>query len=244
MPTRHPRADVVRAWMPWVILSVFVFIWGMPQVKAFFDGIFAPSFPSTGLHDLVQKVPPVVAEPHLEGRGLQASTSCRRPAPASCWRPWSAACRMGYGPLGLVRSLWQDVWHGPLLAADHRLMLALGYVTRYSGLDATLGLAFANTGFFYPFFGTLMGWLGVALTGSDTASNVLFGGLQKVTAEQLGLTRADGGGQQFGRRDGQDDRRAVHRRRLDRDQWYGHEGDILRFVFFHSIALACLVGCW
>jgi hypothetical protein len=97
------------------------------------------------------------------------------------------------------------------------LMLALGTLTRYSGLDTTLGLAFASTGVFYPFFGTLMGWLGVALTGSDTASNVLFGGMQKVAAEQLGPeSEPDGRGQQLGRRDGQDDRRPVDRRRLDR----------------------------
>src|SRR5438309_11348850 len=66
-------------------------------------------------------------------------------------------------------------------------MLALGYVTRYSGSDATLGLALARTGKLYPFFGTLLGWLGVALTGSDMASNILFGSLQKITAEQTGI---------------------------------------------------------
>jgi hypothetical protein len=96
-------------------------------------------------------------------------------------------------------------------------MLALGYLTRYSGLDTTLGLAFANTGVFYPFFGTLLGWLGVALTGSDTASNVLFGGLQKTSADPAGpVAEPDGGGQFLGRRDGQDDRRPIDRGRLHR----------------------------
>ena len=89
----------------------------------------------------------------------------------------------------------------------------------------------------------MLGWLGVALTGSDTSSNVLFGGLQKITAEQLGLSPdADGGRQQLRRRHGQDDRRAEHRRRSTATQWYGHEGDILRYVFFHSLALAALMG--
>ena len=98
-------------------------------------------------------------------------------------------------------------------------MLALGYVTRYSGTDATLGLAFAQTGWLYPFFGTMLGWLGVALTGSDTSSNVLFGGLQKVTAQQLGLNPVlMAAANSLGRRHGQDDRRAIDRRRLDRDQ--------------------------
>ena len=122
-------------------------------------------------------------------------------------------------------------------------MLGLGYLTRYSGLDATLGLAFAQTGYVYPFFAALLGWLGVALTGSDTASNVLFGGLQTVTAGQLGLSpilmaasNSSGG---------------VMGKMIDAQSivvastatnWFGHEGTILRFVFKHSIALACLVG--
>ena len=122
-------------------------------------------------------------------------------------------------------------------------MLALGYVTRYSGVDVTLGLAFAATGAFYPFFGTLLGWLGVALTGSDTASNVLFGGLQKVTSEQLGISpilmgAANSSGGVMGKMiDAQSIVVAS-----TATGWFGHEGEILRYVFFHSIALACLVG--
>jgi lactate permease len=122
-------------------------------------------------------------------------------------------------------------------------MLALGFVTRYSGVDVTLGLAFAATGAFYPFFGTLLGWLGVALTGSDTASNVLFGGLQKTTSEQLGLSpilmgAANSSGGVMGKMiDAQSIVVAS-----TATNWFGHEGDILRYVFFHSVALACLVG--
>ena len=123
------------------------------------------------------------------------------------------------------------------------LMLALGTLTRFSGTDTTLGLAFANTGVFYPFFGTLMGWLGVALTGSDTASNVLFGGMQKVAAEQLGLSpnqmgAANSSGGVMGK--------MIQAQSIvvasTATRWFNHEGDILRFVFLHSIALACLVG--
>ncbi|MSU44148.1 MAG: L-lactate permease, partial [Pedosphaera sp.] len=122
-------------------------------------------------------------------------------------------------------------------------MLALGYVTKYSGTDATLGLALAHTGTFYPFFGTLLGWLGVALTGSDTASNVLFGGLQKITAEQTGVSptlmcAANSSGGVMGKMvDAQSIVVAS-----TATGWYGHEGSILRYVFFHSIALATLVG--
>jgi lactate permease len=122
-------------------------------------------------------------------------------------------------------------------------MLALGTLTRYAGADATMGLAFATTGVLYPFFGTLLGWLGVAVTGSDTASNVLFGGLQRVTAEQIGLNpilmgAANSAGGVMGKMiDAQSIVVAS-----TATNWFGHEGDILRYVFFHSIALATLVG--
>jgi lactate permease len=122
-------------------------------------------------------------------------------------------------------------------------MLALGFTTRYSGLDATLGLTFAKTGFLYPFFGTLLGWLGVALTGSDTASNVLFGSLQRISAEQIGISptlmaSADSTGGVMGK---MIDAQSIVVARTA-TQWYGHEGDILRWVFRHSLALASLMG--
>jgi lactate permease len=122
-------------------------------------------------------------------------------------------------------------------------MMAIGFITRYSGTDATLGLALAGTGWFYPFFGTLIGWLGVALTGSDTSSNVLFGGLQRITAEQLGINpvlmaAANSSGGVMGKMiDAQSIVVAS-----TATKWYGHEGSILRFVFFHSVALASLVA--
>ena len=122
-------------------------------------------------------------------------------------------------------------------------MLALGFMTRYAGLDATMGLAFARTGVLYPFFGTLLGWLGVALTGSDTSSNVLFGSLQKISAEQLGLSpvlmaAANSSGGVMGKMI--DAQSIVVASTATR--WYGHEGEILRYVFFHSLALGALVG--
>jgi lactate permease len=122
-------------------------------------------------------------------------------------------------------------------------MIALGFVTKYSGVDATLGLAFAKTGWLYPFFGAMLGWLGVALTGSDTASNVLFGGLQKVSAEQLGLppvlmAAANSSGGVMGKMiDAQSIVVAA-----TATKWFGQEGTLLRYVFWHSIVLAALVG--
>jgi lactate permease len=150
---------------------------------------------------------------------------------------------MGYSPVEMVKTYGRTLYaiRNSLLTIS--AMLALGYTTRYSGLDSTLGLAFANTGVLYPFFGTLLGWLGVALTGSDTASNVLFGGLQKTSATQLGLSpilmaAANSSGGVMGKMiDAQSIVVAS-----TATKWYGHEGEILRYVFFHSIALACLVG--
>src|SRR5208282_38262 len=122
-------------------------------------------------------------------------------------------------------------------------MLAVGNVTKYSGADATLGLALARTGVLYPFFGALLGWLGVALTGSDTASNVLFGNLQTITARQVGvnpvlMAAANSSGGVMGK---MLDAQSIVVASTATD-WYGHEGRILRFVFWHSLALAGLVG--
>ena len=138
-----------------------------------------------------------------------------------------------------IQTLWKVRFSLITIAA----MLALGYVTKYSGADATLGLALAKTGVLYPFFGTMLGWLGVALTGSDTASNVLFGSLQTITAKQTGVSpilmaAANSSGGVMGKMvDAQSIVVAS-----TATNWYGHEGQILRYVFFHSIALAALVG--
>ena len=236
------RGDLVKAWLPLVILSVAVFLWGIPQFKSFLDELFNPKLPVIGLDKLVQRVPPLVPQPRPEAAvyalSLLSATGTGILAAAIL-----GGFLMGYSPLGLARVYWQTLKLVRFSLLTIACMLALGYVTRYSGTDAALGLAFAQTGVFYPMFGTLLGWLGVALTGSDTASNVLFGGLQKVTALQLGLNpvlmaAANSSGGVMGKMI--DAQSIVVASTATR--WYGHEGDILRFVFFHSIALAVLVG--
>jgi lactate permease len=247
--TEHERraahytpGQVFKAWVPWIILSVFVFLWGVPQIKTFLDSIWIVKLPVEGLHNLVQKMPPVVAAPVVEAAvfnlNLLSATGTGILLAAIV-----SGFVLGYSPLGLIKMYFRTFYLIRFSLLTIAGMLALGYVTKYSGTDATLGLAFAQTGWLYPLFGTMLGWLGVALTGSDTSSNVLFGGLQKITSEQLGLNpvlmaAANSSGGVMGKMI--DAQSIVVASTATR--WYGHEGDILRYVFFHSLALAVLVG--
>jgi lactate permease len=240
----HTRAEVIQAWIPWIILAVVVFVWGLPQVKAWLNGLSNPSFAIEGVDKLIQRAPPVAP--------LNA-----KPEAAVYALSWLSATGSGILVAAIIAAFAMRVRIGEvvrtygatLVTVRYSLltiaaMLAIGFTTRYSGLDATMGLAFAHTGVFYPFFGTLLGWLGVALTGSDTSSNVLFGSLQRITAEQLGINpllmaAANSSGGVMGKMiDAQSIVVAS-----TATNWFGHEGEILRYVFFHSLALASLVGC-
>ena len=239
---RHSRGTVLRAWVPWLILSAVVFVWGLPQTRALLDGISVLRVPVPGLHNLVQRVPPVVAAPRPEP-AIYAFNYLSATGSGILVAALIAGLVMRYRPAELARAYWSTVKLVRLSLLTIAAMLALGFTTRYSGLDATLGLAFARTGVLYPFFGTLLGWLGVALTGSDTSSNVLFGSLQRITAEQLSLSpilmaAANSSGGVMGKMI--DAQSIVVASTATR--WYGHEGEILRYVFLHSLVLACLVG--
>jgi lactate permease len=217
-------------------------LWGLPSVKAALDKISIFRIPVSGLHNLILRMPPVVVKPTAEAAVFQFN-----------WITFSgtgiliaaiiSGFVMGFGPLQLIRQYGRTLYKVRFSLITISAMMAIGFMTRYSGLDATMGLAFARTKIFYPFFGTLLGWLGVALTGSDTASNVLFGSLQKISATQVGISptlmaAANSCGGVMGKMiDAQSIVVAS-----TATEWYGHEGDILRYVFFHSIALASLVG--
>ena len=238
---KHSRYEIIQAWMPWAILSVLVLLWGLPGINAILDKttlrIIVP-----GLHNMVMRMPPVVAEAHLEsaiykfswlsasGSGILASAVI-------------SGLVMGYSFKELLKTYFETLKGLRYSLLTISAMMALGFVTRFSGLDATLGLTFARTGVLYPFFGTLLGWLGVALTGSDTSSNVLFGSLQYITAVQLGLSpllmaAANSAGGVMGKMiDAQSIVVAS-----TATGWHGHESDILRYVFWHSLVLASLVG--
>jgi lactate permease len=233
---------VIRAWVPWLILSGLVFLWGIPAIKKLLDGFSLLKIAVPGVDRLIYRVPPVVPGPAPEAaifslNGLSATGS------GIFLAALVSAAVMGYSLKELVRVWWKTLKRVRFSLLTVSAMMAIGFVTRYAGLDATMGLAFARTGVLYPFFGTMLGWLGVALTGSDTSSNVLFGSLQKITAGQLGLSpmlmaAANSSGGVMGKMiDAQSIVVAS-----TATKWYGQEGRILRYVFFHSLALAGLMG--
>ena len=239
---KHSASEAFMGWMPWLVLSVFVFVWGLPAVKTWMNGIFNPTFDVPLLHNLVLKAPPVAAKVHPEAAKFSLNLL--------------SATGTGLLLAGVVAGLWLGLrprellktYLGTLRRVRYSLltiaaMLALGFTTRYSGSDSTMGLAFASTGPLFPFFSPLLGWLGVALTGSDTSSNVLFGNLQVVSAQQIGMSpvlaaSANSAGGVMGKMiDAQSIVVASVATKQD-----GQEGSILRYVFWHSLALACLVG--
>jgi len=229
--------------MPWIILTVFILLWGTPAFKKTLDSVFAPKIPTPYLHKTIQRalpVAPVGAPPEKAEFNVNLLSAT---GSGILLAAIVAGFAMGYAPAQIARIYLETIWRVRFSLLTIAGMLALGNITKFSGADATLGLALAHTGRLYPFFGTLLGWLGVALTGSDTASNVLFGSLQKITAEQNGISpilmgAANSSGGVMGKMiDAQSIVVAS-----TATNWYGHEGSVLRFVFLHSLILAVLVA--
>ena len=239
--------QIARAWMPFAILSIFVLLWGLPSIKTAMNKATTPAFKTGGwevpyLHKAVFRTQPVVAKPTAENAKFDfnwltaTGTGC-------FFAAIFAGLILGLKPGKIFRVLGRTLVRLRFAIVAMTCMLGLGYITRYSGMDAVLGLAFTRTGWFFPFFGTFIGWLGVALTGSDTSSNALFGGLQRITAQQLHLspilmcsTNSAGGvmGKMI-------DAQSICIATAATDQ-IGNEGSIFRFVFWHSVALAAIVG--
>jgi len=242
-PTRAAAGEeVFQSWIPWIILSAVVVIWGGQWFKNLVNPIFTWNYTVPGLHNMIVKTAPVVSRDAPEP-AVFAFTYLSYTGTGILIAAIIAGVVMRFSPQRLVSAYGETIWVLRYSLITIVAMLAIGTLTRYSGIDATLGLAFAGTGVLYPFFGTLLGWLGVALTGSDTASNVLFGNLQRITSEKLGLNpilmaAANSSGGVMGKMiDAQSIVVAS-----TATNWFGHEGTILRFVFWHSIVLACLVG--
>jgi lactate permease len=242
VPRRYTAGQVMKAWMPFAVLSIFVLIWGLPQFKNPVNKATTPVWDVPLLHKAITRAAPVVTKPTPEPARYDfnwltaTGTGCFIAALV-------AGTLLGVSPVGLMKIFWKTLVRMKLAMIAISFMLGLGFVTRYSGLDAVLGLAFTRTGWFYPFFGTFLGWLGVALTGSDTSSNALFGSLQRITSQQLGIdpilmTAANSAGGVMGK---MVDAQSITIATSATNQ-VGNEGVIFRFVFWHSIALGAIVG--
>jgi lactate permease len=239
------RATAWQAWLPWIFLTAFVFAWGMPQIKGRLDAWFSPLIPVPALHHTVIKMPPVAPKPTPDPAVFKLNLlSATGTALLLAGIASALVLRVGAGRA--LRIYGQTVWRVRVSLLTISTMMALGFTTKYSGTDTTMGLAMAGTGWLFPFFSPIIGWLGVALTGSDTSSNVLFGNLQKVTAEQLGLPplltcAANSSGGVMGKMiDAQSIVVAAVATGGRPDS--PTAGTILRVVFWHSVALAILVG--
>jgi lactate permease len=239
---KHSAAQVVRAWMPFAILSLTVLVWGLPAVKGAINRATTPVWDVPLLHNAVTRAAPVVTK--LTPEAARFDFNWLSATGTGCFvAAILAGLVLGLGPVQLAKIFWYTLKRMKLAVIAISFMLGLGFTTRYSGLDAVLGLAFTRSGWFYPFFGTFLGWLGVALTGSDTSSNALFGSLQRITSQQLGLDpvlmcAANSAGGVMGK---MVDAQSITVATSATNQ-VGNEGTIFRHVFWHSIALGAIVG--
>jgi lactate permease len=254
----YPAAQVLKAWMPFAILSLFVLLWGLPKIKLAINQATTPSFKVMLPDGKVRPGPPGWNVPYLHNAVYRSAPVVAKPTPEAARYDFNwlsatgtgcflaaivAGLLLGLSPVRLMQIFWRTLVRMRLAMIAISFMLGLGFVTRYSGLDAVLGLAFTRTGWFYPFFGTFLGWLGVALTGSDTSSNALFGSLQRITSQQLGIDpilmcAANSAGGVMGK---MVDAQSITIATAATEQ-VGNEGIIFRFVFWHSIALGAIVG--
>jgi lactate permease len=254
----YTAAQILRAWTPFAILSLVVLLWGLPSIKLAMNQATTPAFRVMLADGKVRPGPAGWDVPYLHNRISRAAPIVTKPTPEAARYDfnWLSATGtgcflaaivsgllLGQSPLELMKIFWRTLVRMRLAMVAISFMLGLGFVTRYSGLDAVLGLAFTRTGWLYPFFGTFLGWLGVALTGSDTSSNALFGSLQRITSQQLGIDpvlmcAANSAGGVMGK---MVDAQSITIATAATEQ-VGNEGIIFRFVAWHSFALCSIVG--
>jgi lactate permease len=254
----YSAGQVLKAWMPFAILSLFVLLWGLPKIKLAMNQATTPAFRVVLANGKVRPGPPGWDVPYLHNAISRAAPIVAKPTPEAARYDfnWLSATGtgcflaaivsgliLGMSPGRLMKTFWRTLVRMRLAMIAISFMLGLGYVTRYSGLDAVLGLAFTRTGWLYPFFGTFLGWLGVALTGSDTSANALFGSLQRITSQQLGIDpilmcAANSAGGVMGK---MVDAQSITIATAATEQ-VGNEGIIFRFVAWHSVALCSIVG--
>jgi lactate permease len=255
---QYSSRQIARAWMPFAILSMFVLCWGLPSIKTALNQTTTPSFKVVMADGTPRPGPPGWDWPYLHGKVSRTTPVVAKPTPEAArfdfnWLTATgtgcflaailAGLLLGLRPWPIVRILGKTLVRLRFAIVAMTCMLGIGYVTRYSGMDAVLGLAFTRTGWLFPFFGTYIGWLGVALTGSDTSSNAIFGSLQKITAQQLNLSpilmcAANSAGGVMGK---MVDAQSICIATAATNQ-VGNEGSIFRFLFWHSVVLAAIVG--
>jgi lactate permease len=257
-PRTYTVGQVAKAWMPFAVLSLFVLFWGLPSVKLAMNRSTTPAFRVVLPDGKVRPGPPGWDVPYLHNAVSRSAPVVAKPTPEAARYDfnWLSATGtgcffaaivsgllLGRNPMQLMKTFWRTLVRMRLAMIAIAFMLGLGYVTRYSGLDAVLGLAFTRTGWLYPFFGTFLGWLGVALTGSDTSANALFGSLQRITSQQLGIDpvlmcAANSAGGVMGK---MVDAQSITIATAATEQ-VGNEGVIFSFVAWHSVALCSIVG--
>jgi lactate permease len=177
---------ILLAWSPFLLLAGFVVLWGVPSVIKVLD-VVSWKAPVPGLHMQVVRMPPVVVTPYAEPAIFDVSWLAT-PGTGTFIAGLIAGPLVGLSFRKTLQVFCRSLWHLRLSLVAIMAMLGIGYTTRYCGMDATMGMAMAHTGALFPFFGTAIGWLGVALSGTDAGSNALFGSLQVITANKLGLS--------------------------------------------------------
>ncbi|HEX4086025.1 MAG TPA: L-lactate permease [Chthoniobacteraceae bacterium] len=234
---------IFYAWLPWAILTALILIWGVPQVQNALDRIFSADLDMPYLHNLVRRMPPVVLTHATPIKAVFTLHVLSATGTGIFVGSILIGLVIGYSPFEWMATYLETLWHIRFSLLTIAAMLAFGNVTRYSGADGTMGLALAHSGRLYPFFGTLLGWIGAAITGSDTSTNVLFGSLQKITAQQIGISAslmcaANTCGGVMGKMISSQSIVVAS----TATNWYGHEGRILRYVFLTSLILAAIMG--
>jgi lactate permease len=277
----YSRRAIAKAWVPWFLLMLLVFLWALPPVKSALGAVSASernaldassdqflwratavTVKMPALHRRVARVPPAVMEPEVEKAFFDFNWLSATGSGIFVAALLSAAW-LGVSPRRLVSILFTTSRRMADPLATIACMLALAFVSRYSGMDAALGLLFTRAGWAYPFLAAVLGWLGVALTGSDTSSNALFGSLQAITARRLVLAHG------FPLTEAQasillvtaNSTGGVMGKMIDAQSIVvaatvseapGQEGIILRRIFWHSVLLVFLMGllvmlqayCW
>jgi lactate permease len=239
--TRHSTIEVLKGWSPFIIASILIFLSGVPALARHVT-FAALRVPMPYLHNAVFKMPPVAPVPTPEDATVNLNFIAI-PGTVIFVAAVIAGLLAGLSLAKTLRVFGRTVVQMVPSMLAISFMVGLAYVTRYSGMDTVLGLSLTGTGWLFPFFGTLLGWLGVALTGTDAGSNALFGNLQKVTAEQLGLSpilmgAANTTGGVMGK---MIDAQSIVVASAATHQ-HGNEAAIFKAVFWHSIVLASLVG--